>query len=156
MGFCFRAGLDRCRDPEFRTGPTVRNSESDPNLSHCVGIESENRFHVAHRHHELDGHFGVKSPSTNSRDRPGPTNPSQNSDLPTNSDTEYRNLDPDHYRGREKGAMVTKGMLQTYSVVRYTPLVHQNVLSSTVCGTVELVSLLCSVCKSVFFFRKSA
>ena len=38
--------------------------------------------------------------------------------------------------GREKGPMVTKGMLQTHSAVRYAALIYQNVLSSTVCGTV--------------------
>ena len=68
----------------------------------CVDSESENRFHVTCWIHELDGHFGVSSPSANLRDRPGPTKPSQNSDLPSNSVPENRNLGPGHYHGPRK------------------------------------------------------
>ena len=57
---------------------------------------------MADRNHELVGHFCVKSPSANSRDRPGPTKPNKNSDLPSNSDPENRNLGSDHYRGPRK------------------------------------------------------
>ena len=51
----------------------------------CVDSESENIFHVTCRNLELGGRFGVSSPSASLWDRPGPTKPSQNSDLPSNS-----------------------------------------------------------------------
>ena len=86
------------------TQPTKRSNPDQPYIypTFCVDSESESRFHVTCWNHELDGHLGVSSPSANLWGRPGPTKPSQNSDLPSNSVPENRNLGPDHYHGPRK------------------------------------------------------
>ena len=79
LGFC---GPSKGTGPEFRTpglgraGP-VRNPEPNRNSVHknpdrpgltlydpnfCVDPEYEVRFDVAHRNHELEGHFGQNGP----------------------------------------------------------------------------------------------